>query len=87
MRQMTDAYPLRSAVVSTVDEPSCSIGSGPRHRASADQAIEAYVRQENLVLFKKRLQAVHGDAERKVLQRLLADEKAKGPPPKNGEHQ
>jgi hypothetical protein len=76
-----------SALVSTVDEPSSSIGSGPHHEASADQTMEEYIHQENLALFKKRLEAVHTDAEREVLLRLLADEEAKEPPPKIGKHQ
>lgn len=76
-----------SALVSPVDEPSSSIGSGPHHEASADQTMEEYIHQENLALFKKRLEAVHTDAEREVLLRLLADEEAKEPPPKIGKHQ
>ena len=34
-------------------------------------------------LFKKRLAEPHSDAERDVLLKLLADEEAKEPPPKN----
>jgi hypothetical protein len=37
-----------------------------------------------LTLFKKRLAEAHTGAEREVLLKLLADEEAKEPPPKNG---
>jgi hypothetical protein len=46
-------------------------------------AMEKYIHRENLTLFKKRLAESHSDAERKVLLKLLAEEKAKEPPPKN----
>jgi len=48
-----------------------------------DMDMEKYVHRENLALFKKRLADAHGDAEREVLSKLLADEEAKEPPPKN----
>jgi hypothetical protein len=46
--------------------------------------MEKFIRRENLTLFKKRLAEAHTDAEREVLLKLLADEEAKEPPPKNG---
>ena len=46
--------------------------------------MEKFVHQENLALLKKRLAEPHTDAEREVLLRLLAEEQAKEPPPKNG---
>jgi hypothetical protein len=46
--------------------------------------MEKYIHRENLTLFKKRLAESHGDAEREVLLKLLAEEEAKEPPPKNG---
>jgi hypothetical protein len=46
--------------------------------------MEEYIHRENLTLFKKRLAEAHSDAEREVLLKLLADEEAKVPPPKNG---
>jgi hypothetical protein len=46
--------------------------------------MEKYIHRENLTLFKKRLAEPHSDAERQVLLKLLADEEAKEPPPKNG---
>lgn len=46
--------------------------------------FEQDVHSENSALFKKRLAESRSDAERKVLLKLLADEKAKEPPPKNG---
>ena len=46
--------------------------------------VEKYIHRENLSLFKKRLAEPHTDAEREVLMKLLADEQAKEPPPKNG---
>ena len=46
--------------------------------------MDEFIHKENLALFKKRLAASGSDAERKVLLQLLADEKAKEPPPKNG---
>ena len=46
--------------------------------------MEKFVHQENLTLLKKRLAEPHTDAEREVLLRLLAEEQAKEPPPKNG---
>ena len=47
------------------------------------QSMEKFIHQENLALFKKRLAESHTDAEREVLLKLLADEKAKEPLPKN----
>jgi hypothetical protein len=46
--------------------------------------MEKFIHRENLVLLKKRLAESHSDAEREVLLKLLADEEAKEPPPKNG---
>ena len=46
--------------------------------------MEKYIRSQNLTLFKKRLAEPHSDAEREVLLKLLAEEKAKELPPKNG---
>ena len=45
--------------------------------------MEKYIHRENLTLFKKRLAESHSDAEWEVLLKLLADEEAKEPPPKN----
>ena len=39
--------------------------------------MESYIRRENLALLKKRLSEPHTDPEREVLQKLLAEEKAK----------
>jgi hypothetical protein len=44
--------------------------------------MEKFIHMENLALFKKRLAEPHTDAEREVLLKLLADEKAKEPQPK-----
>ena len=44
--------------------------------------MEKFIHEENLALFKKRLAEPHTDAEREVLLKLLADEKAKEPLPK-----
>ena len=46
------------------------------------QSMEEFIHQENLALFKKRLAEPHADAEREILLKLLADEKAKEPLPK-----
>jgi hypothetical protein len=46
--------------------------------------MEKYIQRENLALFKKRLEVTRTRAEREVLLRLLAEEEAKEPPPKNG---
>ena len=46
--------------------------------------MEKFIHQENLALFKKRLAEPYTDAEREVLVKLLADEQAKEPPPRNG---
>jgi len=46
--------------------------------------MEKYIHRENLTLFKKRLAESQSDAEREVLLKLLAEEEAKEPPPKNG---
>jgi hypothetical protein len=46
--------------------------------------MEKYIHQENLTLFMKRLAEPHSDAEREILLKLLADEEAKEPQPKNG---
>jgi hypothetical protein len=47
-------------------------------------AMKKYIHQENLALFKKRLAEPRTNSERDVLKKLLADELAKEPPPKNG---
>jgi hypothetical protein len=46
--------------------------------------MEKFIHRENLTLFKKCLAEPCTDAEREVLLRLLAEEQAKEPPPKNG---
>lgn len=46
--------------------------------------MEKYIHSENLTLFKKRLAEAHTDTEREVILKLLANEEAKEPPPKNG---
>lgn len=43
-------------------------------------ALRLYVHRENLALFKKRLTERCTDAQRRVLQELLAQEQAKEPP-------
>jgi hypothetical protein len=45
--------------------------------------MEKFIHRENLALFKKRTAERHGDAEREVLFKLLADEEAKELPPEN----
>jgi hypothetical protein len=46
--------------------------------------MQEFIHQQNLALFKKRLAEPHTDAEREVLRKLLTDEQAKEPPPKDG---
>jgi len=46
--------------------------------------MEKFIHQQNLALFEKRLAEAHTDGEREVLMKLLRDEQAKEPPPKNG---
>ncbi|MGZ5927170.1 MAG: hypothetical protein ACXWLJ_10870 [Rhizomicrobium sp.] len=46
--------------------------------------MEEFIHKENLALFKKRLAEAHGDAEREVLLKLLANEKAKETTPQKG---
>jgi hypothetical protein len=46
--------------------------------------MEKYIHRVNVALFKKRLAESHSDAEREVLFKLLVDEEAKEPSPKNG---
>ena len=46
--------------------------------------MEKYIHRGNLTLLKKRLAEPHTDAEREVLMKLLTDEQAKEPLPKNG---
>jgi hypothetical protein len=41
--------------------------------------MEKFIQRENLALLKRRLAEPHTDAEREVLLKLLADEKAKEP--------
>ena len=50
---------------------------------SERSAMKKFIHSVNLALFKKRLAEPHSDAERDVLLKLLADEEAKEPPPKN----
>jgi hypothetical protein len=45
---------------------------------SGRAAIEEFIHQENLTLFKKSLAEPHTDAEREVLMKLLAEEEANG---------
>ena len=44
--------------------------------------MEEYIHRENLALYRKRLAETHDDATRQLLLRLLAEEKAKEPYPK-----
>jgi hypothetical protein len=46
--------------------------------------MEKFIHRENLAVFKKRLAEPHTDPEREVLLKLMADEEAKEPRPKNG---
>jgi hypothetical protein len=46
-------------------------------------AVENFIHRENLALFRKRLAEPHGDAEREVLLKLLAEEEAKDLPQGN----
>jgi hypothetical protein len=43
--------------------------------------MDEYIHRENLALYKKRLEEPHTDAEREILLKLLAGEKAKELPP------
>lgn len=45
--------------------------------------MEKFIHQQNLALFKKRLAEARTEAEREVLLKLLADEKAKDAPPQS----
>ena len=40
-------------------------------------ALEKFIHQQNLLLFRKRLSEAHGTTAHKVLLKLLADEEAK----------
>jgi hypothetical protein len=42
--------------------------------------VEKFIQRENIANFKKRLAEPHTDAERKIIQKLLADENAKDAP-------
>jgi len=46
--------------------------------------MKKYIHQQNLSLFRERLAEPHRDAEREVIMKLLTDEQAKEPSPKNG---
>jgi hypothetical protein len=50
---------------------------------SAKSTMDKFIHRENLALFKKRLSEPHTETEREVLKKLLTDEEAKEPPPKN----
>jgi hypothetical protein len=41
--------------------------------------MERFIHEQNLLLFKKRLAEARTDAERKALQKLLAEEEKKQP--------
>lgn len=43
------------------------------------EAMERFIRRENLALFRKRLAEAPGDAARQILLKLLAEEEAKEP--------
>ena len=60
------------------------MGCGRFSLQSGRSAMEKYIHRENLTLFKKRIAESHSNAEREVLLKLLAEEEAKEPPPKNG---
>ncbi len=45
--------------------------------------MDKFIHRENLALFKRRLAEAQSNAERDVLLKLLADEEAKEPQPKN----
>ena len=53
--------------------------SGREHRRLLERrdAMESFIHQENLILFRKRLAETKDDATRQVMLRLLAEEKAK----------
>ncbi len=52
-------------------------------RQSGRSAMDKFIHRENLALFKRRLAEAQSNAERDVLLKLLADEEAKEPQPKN----
>lgn len=43
--------------------------------------MDKFIHQENLALYKKRLEELHTEAEHEILLKLLAEEKAKELPP------
>ena len=55
----------------------------PSFNQGGQSIMEDFIHKENLALFNKRLAEPHTDADREVLLKLLADEKAKEPLPKN----
>jgi hypothetical protein len=47
-----------------------------------DEAMERFIHRENIALYKKRLAEPHTETERAVLLKLLAEEEANAPRPK-----
>jgi len=47
-----------------------------------DDAMEKFIHRENIALYKKRLAEPHTETERAVLLKLLAEEEANEPRPK-----
>jgi hypothetical protein len=49
-----------------------------------EDAMDEYIHQQNLILFKKQIAEVNDEVKRKMLMKLLAEEEAKEPLPKTG---
>jgi hypothetical protein len=50
------------------------------HAVNEEDAMEKYIHEQNLVLLKRRLAEVQDEDQRKVILKLLAEEKAKDLP-------
>jgi DNA repair exonuclease SbcCD ATPase subunit len=49
-----------------------------------EDAMDEYIHQQNLILFKKQIAEVKDEVKRNMLMKLLAEEQAKEPLPKRG---
>lgn len=72
-------------VGSSEDPMKSTVWRGWINGFSRENIMKNFIHRENLALFKKRLADPCDDAERRVLLKLLAEEEAKEPPPKNGD--
>jgi hypothetical protein len=69
-------------VIRTIDRQAVTKSPGCSGRAPRCSSMQDFIHQMNLEHYRKLLAVTQDEAERKLLLKLLAEEKAKEPPPK-----